>query len=140
MAKYKENVYGSCPNTACEGSRCMPIATTDVHGQDGGKIYCPRCKEIYAPRSQALQQTDGSFFGTSFAPFFFLVHNHLVPTSIPKPYVPRIYGFRVNPQVRVFGRAQQKAEQRKQEQQQRALTQGNGGDYGPMPATGSAYH
>ena len=102
----------------------MPIATTDVHGQEGGKIYCPRCKEIYAPRNQSLMQVDGSFFGTSFAPFFFLVNSHLVPPAPPKPYIPRIYGFRVHPSVRVFGRAQQYKEKEEEERRQKELEYG----------------
>lgn len=145
MQKYKENVFGTCPSVSCEGARCMPIATTDVHGQEGGKIYCPRCKEIYSPRNQSLMQVDGSFFGTSFAPFFFLVNSHLVPPIPPKPYVPKIYGFRVHPSVRVFGRAAQYREREEEEKRLKELrdaeaveqgqAQGPGGeDYGPMPA------
>ena len=37
------------------------------------KLYCPRCQDIYQPRTNQHTAIDGAFFGTSF-PQVFLMH------------------------------------------------------------------
>merc|ERR1712176_1591130 len=81
------------------------------------KVYCPHCREIYFPKSSRLECLDGAYFGTSFAHLFFLTYQHLVPQSMPTPFVPRIYGFKVHKSVKENLR-----KQREQTQKQLAAT------------------
>merc|ERR1712226_414657 len=78
----------------------LPIGMSDLLRQSAAKVYCPHCKEIYCPKSSRLELLDGAYFGTTFAHLFFLTYNHLVPVSIPAPFVPRIYGFKVHKSVK----------------------------------------
>ncbi|CAD7928376.1 unnamed protein product [Amoebophrya sp. A25] len=100
--KYNSYVYGSCPLLDChaQNQAVLPIGVTDVVGQNGAKVYCPRCKEVFHPKSAKLEIIDGAFFGTSFAHLFFLTYPHLKPTSEPRNYIPRIFGFKVAAHVR----------------------------------------
>mmetsp|Transcript_73999 Transcript_73999/g.198690 ORF Transcript_73999/g.198690 Transcript_73999/m.198690 type:complete len:268 (-) Transcript_73999:203-1006(-) len=96
--KYNDYVYGTCPMMQCEAlnQAVLPIGTSDLLRQGAAKVYCPHCKEVYHPKSSRLECLDGAYFGTSFAHLFFLTYQHLVPKSIPQPYVPRLYGFKVH--------------------------------------------
>jgi len=75
-------------------------------------VYCPHCREIYFPRSSRLECLDGAYFGTSFAHLFFLTYQHLVPQSMPTPYVPRLYGFKIHKSVKDTLRKQREQSQK----------------------------
>lgn len=94
--KFAQGTYGTCVNTACDGQMVMPIGLSDTYGIATAKVFCPRCNECYHPQSTRLGRIDGSFFGTTFAPFFFLTNPELVTGEKPLAYVPRIYGFKVH--------------------------------------------
>jgi casein kinase II subunit beta len=98
MEKYSANTYGTCPLQQCEANQVsvLPIGVSDMLRQSAAKVYCPSCREIYFPKSSRLECLDGAYFGTSFAPLFFLTYQHLVPASLPDPYAPRIYGFKIH--------------------------------------------
>lgn len=98
LDKYNDHVYGTCPMLHCDAvnQAVLPIGTSDLLRQGAAKVYCPHCKEVYHPRSSRLECLDGAYFGTSFAHMFFLTYQHLVPQSIPQPYVPRLYGFKIH--------------------------------------------
>jgi hypothetical protein len=57
------------------------------------QIYCPKCEEVYIPRTKHLD-IDGAYFGCSFAHIFLQLHPEIVGGE-HKEYVPRIFGFRV---------------------------------------------
>lgn len=65
-------------------------------------VYCPRCQELYYPRSTKQAGLDGAYFGTTFAHMFLLTYPELIPkksrsaTSGEETYVPKIYGFRIH--------------------------------------------
>lgn len=44
--------FGRCPRVLCNGQPCLPVGTADVPRQSTVKIYCPKCKDIYYPRSK----------------------------------------------------------------------------------------
>lgn len=50
--KYKACEFGRCPRTLCNGQPCLPVGTCDVPRQSTVKIFCPKCQEIYYPRSK----------------------------------------------------------------------------------------
>lgn len=96
--KFNAYTYGSCPLLDChaQNQAVLPIGISDIVGKSRAKVYCPRCKEMYAPKSSRLEQLDGAYFGTSFPHLFFLTYAHLKPSTVPRTYVPRIFGFRVS--------------------------------------------
>jgi len=102
LEKYEAQVYGTCPLSQCEewNGSVLPIGVSDHLGQSAPKVYCPHCCEMYFPQSSRLECLDGAYFGTSFAHLFFLTYQHLAPQSIPMPYVPRMYGFRIHKSVK----------------------------------------
>merc|ERR1712232_1527498 len=115
LEKYNGYVFGTCPMIQCEAlnQAVLPIGISDLLRQSSAKVYCPHCKEIYYPKSSRLECLDGAYFGTSFAHLFFLTYQHLVPQSMPMPYVPRIYGFKINKSVKENLRKQREQSQRK---------------------------
>jgi len=94
--KYVECIYGSCPNTYCANQPMMPIGLSDYPNHDTAKVFCPKCNEVYQPRSKALSALDGAYFGTTFPHMFFLQNDHLVLKNQSQFYVPKIYGFKVH--------------------------------------------
>ena len=61
--KFKSCEFGRCPRVHCNGQACLPIGTSDVPRQATVKIFCPKCCDIYYPRSkyQARPATSPSF-------------------------------------------------------------------------------
>ena len=74
----------------------LPVGQSDIVRESSVKVYCPKCSEIYYPRSSRHKQLDGAFWGTSFPHLLLLTINN-GPTASDKgaKYVPRIFGFRV---------------------------------------------
>ena len=50
--KFKSCEFGRCPRVHCNGQACLPIGTSDVPRQATVKIFCPKCCDIYYPRSK----------------------------------------------------------------------------------------
>lgn len=102
LDKFNTYTYGECPLVDCEAESqpVLPIGKHDLLRQSSALVYCPNCREVYFPRSARLECLDGAYFGTSFAHLFLMTYSHLAPANTPTPFVPRIYGFKVNPCVR----------------------------------------
>jgi len=99
LEKYQAKTFGFCPNAFCDSQdqqAVLPCGVSDLLRHGTTKVFCPRCQEIYIPKSTKLEALDGAYFGSSFCHMFFLTYSHLVPTSPPRLYVPRIYGFKVH--------------------------------------------
>jgi len=98
LDKYNAYVYGTCPLTQCEAlnQAVLPIGMSDLLRQSSAKVYCHHCREIYFSKPSRLEYLDGAYFGTTFASLFFLTYQHLVPPTMPSPFIPRIYGFKVH--------------------------------------------
>ena len=94
--KYVNVDFGRCPRVYCQGQMVLPVGLSDVPRQYSANIYCPRCQELYYPRSSRQANLDGSFFGTTFPHIFLLQHPECIPARNEHVYVPRIYGFRIN--------------------------------------------
>eukprot|EP00798_Chlamydomonas_sp_ICE-L_P001158 gene1158-3963_t len=65
LEKFKSCGFGRCPRVLCEGQACVPVGPSDVPGQSTVKIYCPKCEDIYYPRSEFQCAIDGAYTGTT---------------------------------------------------------------------------
>eukprot|EP01012_Entosiphon_sulcatum_P040144 TRINITY_DN53792_c0_g1_i1.p1 TRINITY_DN53792_c0_g1~~TRINITY_DN53792_c0_g1_i1.p1 ORF type:complete len:278 (+),score=46.61 TRINITY_DN53792_c0_g1_i1:34-834(+) len=94
--KFKSAVFGQCPRVMCNNQAVLPVGQSDIMREASVKVYCPKCNDIYYPRSSRHKNLDGAFWGTTFPHLFLMTY----PDHIsPKPrftYVPKVYGFRVH--------------------------------------------
>ncbi|KAK3434682.1 putative casein kinase II subunit beta-4 [Eucalyptus grandis] len=96
LEKYKNIDFGRCPRVYCCGQPCLPVGQSDVPRSSTVKIYCPRCEDIYYPRSKYQGNIDGAYFGTTFPHLFLMTYGHLKPQSTSQSYVPRVFGFKMH--------------------------------------------
>ncbi|OQD79241.1 hypothetical protein PENANT_c057G09206 [Penicillium antarcticum] len=96
LEKYKKSDFGKCPRVMCEGHALLPVGQSDIPNQSTVKLYCPKCEDIYNPKSSRHASIDGAYFGTSFHSILFQVYPALNPEKSARRYEPRIYGFRVH--------------------------------------------
>ncbi|XP_061165380.1 casein kinase II subunit beta-like [Saccostrea echinata] len=95
--KWKKGVFGTCPRQYCERQGMIPIGLSDVPGEAVVKVYCPRCQDVYTPKSRSHHHIDGAYFGTGFPQLLLMVHPGCRPKSPPILYVPRLFGFKIHP-------------------------------------------
>uniref|UniRef100_A0A2N9I831 Casein kinase II subunit beta n=1 Tax=Fagus sylvatica TaxID=28930 RepID=A0A2N9I831_FAGSY len=95
LEKYKNYDFGRCPRVYCCGQPCLPVGQSDIPRSSTVKIYCPRCEDIYYPRSK-YQDIDGAYFGTTFPHLFLMTYGHLKPQKAAQSYVPRVFGFKIH--------------------------------------------
>jgi casein kinase II subunit beta len=96
LEKYKNCDFGRCPRVHCHLHPLLPIGLHDTPRQSTVKLYCPKCEDIYNPKSSRHASIDGAYFGTSFPGMLFQVYPQLVPTRSTERYVPKIFGFKIH--------------------------------------------
>ncbi|KAG4171482.1 hypothetical protein ERO13_A12G212300v2 [Gossypium hirsutum] len=96
LDKYKNYDFGRCPRVYCCGQPCLPVGQSDIPRASTVKIYCPRCEDIYYPRSKYQGNIDGAYFGTTFPNLFLMTHGHLKPQKATQSYVPRVFGYKIH--------------------------------------------
>jgi casein kinase II subunit beta len=87
-SKYIRAAFGTCRSDACNGCPVIPIGVSAHPGVTAVKIFCPRCADVYHPRTKAHALVDGAFFGVTFPHYFFLHYPELRPvdpTRAPSP-------------------------------------------------------
>jgi casein kinase II subunit beta len=52
LEKCKNVDFGRCPRMYCSGQPCLPMGQSDISRTSTVKIYCPKCEDIYYPRSK----------------------------------------------------------------------------------------
>lgn len=95
--KYMQGEFGGCPRVFCAGQAVLPVGQSDIVRESSVKLFCPRCQDIYYPRSLRHKTLDGAFWGTTF-PHLLLLQMRESGMTVERPtqqYVPRIYGFRI---------------------------------------------
>ncbi|XP_057449744.1 casein kinase II subunit beta-1-like isoform X2 [Lotus japonicus] len=96
LDKYKNYDFGRCPRVYCSGQPCLPVGQSDIPRSSTVKIYCPRCEDIYYPRSKYQGNIDGAYFGTTFPHLFLMTYGQLKPQKPSQSYVPRVFGFKLH--------------------------------------------
>ncbi|XP_077235129.1 casein kinase II subunit beta-1-like isoform X2 [Tasmannia lanceolata] len=96
LDKYKNYDFGRCPRVYCCGQPCLPVGQSDIPRSSTVKIYCPKCEDIYYPRSKYQGNLDGAYFGTTFPHLFLMTYAHLKPQKASQSFVPRIFGFKIH--------------------------------------------
>lgn len=96
LDKYKNYDFGRCPRAYCCGQPCLPVGQSDTPRSSTVKIYCPKCEDIYYPRSKYQGNIDGAYFGTTFPHLFLMTHGQLKPQKTSQTYVQKIFGFKVH--------------------------------------------
>ncbi|XP_027359763.1 casein kinase II subunit beta-1-like isoform X2 [Abrus precatorius] len=96
LDKYKNYDFGRCPRVYCSGQPCLPVGQSDIPRSSTVKIYCPRCEDIYYPRSKYQGNIDGAYFGTTFPHLFLMTYGQLKPPKPSQSYVPRVFGFKLH--------------------------------------------
>lgn len=93
--KFLNGVFGTCPRALCDRQKVLPVGLSDTLRTSRFKTFCPRCEEVYIPKTREIN-LDGAFFGTSF-PHAFLKHYPLSVILPPKVhfYEPKIAGFNI---------------------------------------------
>ncbi|KAM0015747.1 putative casein kinase II, regulatory subunit, casein kinase II subunit beta [Helianthus debilis subsp. tardiflorus] len=96
LEKYKDYDFGRCPRVYCCGQPCLPVGQSDIPCSSTVKIYCPKCEDIYYPRSKYQGNIDGAYFGTTFPHLFLMTYGHLKPQKATQSFVPRVFGFKLH--------------------------------------------
>ena len=120
MEKYKQGVFGKCPRVICESQHLLPTGQHDIAATSLVKLYCPKCEDLYNPKSSRHNSIDGAYFGTSFHNILFQVYPALVPPKTQRRYEPRLYGFRVHASAALM----RWQEERREEMKERLRAQG----------------
>jgi casein kinase II subunit beta len=101
--KYLKGVFGTCPRVLCERQHVLPVGTSEDLRAAQVKMFCPLCEQVYSPKSK-YKELDGAYFGTSFPQVFLQSYPSLVPLEPPRPFVPRIHGFKLHKQNSIITR------------------------------------
>lgn len=109
IEKYQSGDFGHCPRVYCEsqpmlplgnflfhfffkglGEHCADLGLSDIPGEAMVKSYCPKCIDVYTPKSSRHHHTDGAYFGTGFPHMLFMVHPEYRPKRPTNQFVPRL--------------------------------------------------
>mmetsp|Transcript_12716 Transcript_12716/g.32940 ORF Transcript_12716/g.32940 Transcript_12716/m.32940 type:complete len:231 (-) Transcript_12716:960-1652(-) len=95
--KFKNVDFGRCPRVLCGGAPSLPVGQADIPRTSTVKIFCPKCGDIYYPRSKLQGNIDGAYFGTTFPHLFLMQYNHLLHSAkTASKYTPKIFGFKIH--------------------------------------------
>jgi len=97
LEKFLLSGFGSCPRVLCNHQNLLPLGLTEMKGKHSVKLYCGQCEDVYHCNSSRHKNIDGAYFGMTFPHLFYLVFAELKPKNKKQIYVPRVFGFRLDP-------------------------------------------
>lgn len=71
----------------CYQQALLPVGLSDTPYVKAVKLYCPRCEDIYSPKSNRHGSIDGAYFGTTFPHMLFMVYPGMIPGKAPPPQI-----------------------------------------------------
>lgn len=95
--KYLKGAFGTCPRVLCDRQNVLPIGRSEETRVVPVRAFCPKCEQVFTPKSK-YKDIDGVFFGSSFPQVFLQSYPSLVPLEIQRPFVPRVFGFKLHNQ------------------------------------------
>lgn len=104
LEKYKRADFGRCPRVLCWQQPLLPVGLSDNPFQKAVKLFCPRCEDIYSPKSSRHGTIDGAFFGSTFPHMLFMVYPTVIPSK--SPTAPSPFLLSASQQHRADARAQ----------------------------------
>ncbi|CAB4408642.1 unnamed protein product [Rhizophagus irregularis] len=122
LEKYKKADFGRCPRVLCHNQPLLPVGLSDQPYTKSVKLYCPRCEDIYNPKSTRHASIDGAYYGSTFPHMLFQVYPHLLPPKSNERYIPRIFGFKIHD----IAKQHRWQDQQREEQQRRITVVGEG--------------
>ena len=60
------------------------------------QMFCPKCEDMYYPRSRFQRNLDGAYFGTTFPHLLLMTYPTLRPARPLEAYQPRVFGFKLH--------------------------------------------
>ncbi|CAF3659912.1 unnamed protein product [Rotaria socialis] len=96
LEKFQNGDFGLCPRIYCDNQPMLPIGLSEVPGEAMVKLYCPKCMDVYTPKSSRHHHTDGAYFSTGFPHMLFMVHPEYRPKRPTNQFVARLYGFKIH--------------------------------------------
>jgi len=101
--KYLKGTFGTCARVLCDRQHVLPIGTSEELRSAQVKIFCPKCEQVFSPKSK-YKDLDGAYIGTSFPQIFLQSYPSLVPLEPPRPFIPRVFGFKLHKQKSLITR------------------------------------
>ena len=103
----------------------LPVGMSDNPRVSTVNVYCPKCQDVFVPRSMRHAAMDGAYFGTTFAHLLLLTHSDAIPPRPEQSYVPRIYGFKISSESSYYTIAR---EREREERERAGRGSGGGGE------------
>lgn len=95
--KYLRGTFGTCPRVLCDRQHVLPIGQSEDPRVSHVMIMCPKCEQVFSPKSKH-KELDGSYFGSSLPQIFLQSYPTMVPLDSPRPFTPRVFGFKLHKQ------------------------------------------
>lgn len=101
--KFVNLEFGRCPRVYCQGQGVLPVGMSDLPRNYSVNLFCPRCHDIFYPKSAKQANLDGAYFGTTFAHLLLMINHSNVPRKVNHNYIPKIYGFKIHKDSMYWG-------------------------------------
>lgn len=101
--KFLAGHFGVCPRVHCQLQHVLPLGASEELRSAPVQVYCPKCEQCYVLRTKH-KPLDGAHFGPSFPQIFLQAYPALIPTEVPRAFVPRLFGFKVHKQHSIITR------------------------------------
>ena len=88
LEEYQQGDFGYCFRVYCENQPMLPISLSDIPDEAMVKLYCPKCMDVYTPKSSRHHHMDSAYFSTDFPHMCFMVHPKYWTSGLPTSLCP----------------------------------------------------